>query len=394
MTAGDIHGDNIATCLIAAPAFSGANMMVGAATLAVFELRDLTFVANNVAGITTAVNLARTPESSVRNKVVRVRIIEIADGNAGLNMDGSEDSTVDFLESTFHTGGHGSSLVWHVPFGNVNVRNSTMFDKLILEAQNAEISNSTIGAVYSDISTGTGIDSLVLNNVYSYADKASPHANVGTIGSAYIGSLTIMGGFFLPNTQSDVVALQGKYGPGTHALIGATFNGEGLNYALYGATTVASAGNPYFIQTVNLQNGSGQGVPDAAVKVSIPGAISVNATHDVGVTGTQVVSGFVGHDGQLFTPHECTGYGAKGSGGAGGNVVYHATSNITDEATLWQNGAGGPVHSTGQFFIISDTVNVLTGKLTAFGLGAVTITWTAGGGTPTGTFSFTLRCTP
>jgi hypothetical protein len=114
----------------------------------------------------------------------------------------------------------------------------------------------------------------------------------------------------------------------------------------------------------------------------------VNGTYNLTTaSGTQVITGF------SFTPSSCDGSGSVTNSAAG---VY-ATVNAHADSALGQSNLGYFAALLNQnnnyFFYASDVTgtNYQLGQITAYGAGSVTVTW-AKTGSPTGTFSESLRC--
>ena len=210
MTGGIIHGDGVNSVIQASVGFSSTNMLVGAATLSLLTLRDLTFSANNVSGITTTINLARTPESSIQHLIQRVRVLGAANNTTILNLDGCEDSTVDCC-SLNSNGGRSAigvtSISWHIPSGNFHIRGSTMFNQVLITCQNGSIMQSTTGPIVSD--TGS-VGALLLSDVYCYSDQISKVC-MTTISTGAFGLVTINGSYFVANGVNTGVFISGNF---------------------------------------------------------------------------------------------------------------------------------------------------------------------------------------
>jgi hypothetical protein len=126
------------------------------------------------------------------------------------------------------------------------------------------------------------------------------------------------------------------------------------------------------------------------VTTAVPAVTSqvVNTTYNLTTaSGTQTVTGFG------FTPSSCDGFGSVNTStfGTYTTVNGHSDSALT-QAT--QTVAAGNVDTfAGTFFAAYDVTGASnqTGIITAYNSNSITITWTKTG-SPTGTFSESIRC--
>lgn len=125
-----------------------------------------------------------------------------------------------------------------------------------------------------------------------------------------------------------------------------------------------------------------------APAITVSSAVVNSSRVLTAAAGTQTVSGFG------FTPSSCDGFGAVQNSA----ILVYTTFNAHVDSAFNQNSIGGGSSTTidtvpGVFFQPVDSTggNFQNGVITAYGSGTVTITWTKSG-SPTGTFSFSLRC--
>lgn len=115
----------------------------------------------------------------------------------------------------------------------------------------------------------------------------------------------------------------------------------------------------------------------------------VNSTYDLTTaSGTQVVSGFG------FTPSACSVFGAVNGTAINTYTTYSGNvDSAKNQAVVFTLGTTQNGFSNTAFIAAFDATaaNNQVGVLSAYGAGSVSIAWTKGG-TPTGTFAFSLLC--
>ena len=156
---------------------------------------------------------------------------------------------------------------------------------------------------------------------------------------------------------------------------------------------VITAGGPTGSTTVVpviTYNAAGQLTTVTTATIASPvTALVVNATRDLTTaTGTQNVTGFG------FTPSTCDVSGAVNGGTAGTYTSYNGRvdSSLT-QSVLYSAATTGIGISTTAFLAAFDATatNGQAGTVTAVASNQITISWVKTG-TPTGTFTFSVRC--
>jgi hypothetical protein len=222
---------------------------------------------------------------------------------------------------------------------------------------------------------------------------------------AFTGDVTTVAGA-VAATLATVNANVGSFGSATQ-VVALTVNGKGLVTAAANTTITPPIGSVTGLGTgvatalgVNsgsagsvVINGGALGTPASGnVANCVLGPVTsavVHGTYNLATaSGTQVVSGFG------FTPSSCDGLGAV----SGATLGTYATLSSHCDSALSQAAIGYFANAVyfdpagGDFFIAGDASgsNYQIGVITAYGSGSITITWTKAG-SPTGTFSFSIR---
>lgn len=271
MTLGRIFGDSLFSILKASTTFVGSAVMTADATLSLLTMQNFTVDASNIAPI--AINLTRTPESSIQHNIDNVKILQLPTGSTGLVLDGCEDSTLNRVSISNMPGATGVKAVkWLAPAGNIWIHDSIFIGDVgglpvYLSCQNGEIARTTHGAIVADTG-GVGIINLI--GTYGYADRGATKANFFVAGASTFGAINITGGYLNNNQQINVVAFQGAYSDVVK--IDATyFDSTGVaGYTLFSAATTAFAGTtPSFeIDGLTLVSTAAFGTPGTGVSVS------------------------------------------------------------------------------------------------------------------------------
>ena len=250
--------------------FVGSKKFSGAALLSVFTLRDLQIDAGGLAAITTVVDLTRSPESSIRNRIDHVQITNVPNNATALRLNGCEDSTIVNSEILAPGKTGVTDVDWEVPTGNLHIFGSTWFDQTTLQYQVADIAGSTLGP----IAVGNTAYSLVMTGDYLYS---------GPIGSAFgnfisstatgFANIVINAGYVLGSnaaaSTTASIAFQGNFG-GYVQINGTHFEkASATSYVLFSsATTPASASAPTFaLNGPAYTSGTVQGNPATGVSV-------------------------------------------------------------------------------------------------------------------------------
>lgn len=204
------------------------------------------------------------------------------------------------------------------------------------------------------------------------------------------------------------------------SMVGTNITGTAAGLTAGGVTTnanltgdVTSSGNATTLaagSASNLNSGTlaaargGAGTVNGALKANGSGAVSqagcadlsggcvttsavLNTTYNLATaSGTQVLSGFG------FTPSSCVAFGSTQGLGTSQTVFNAHVDSARNQANLSEYN-GTVNQSTTSFFNVYDAtaINYQLGTVSAFGSGTVTITWVKTG-SPTGTFSFSIRC--
>lgn len=116
-------------------------------------------------------------------------------------------------------------------------------------------------------------------------------------------------------------------------------------------------------------------------------SITINTSRDLTTaTGTQALTGFG------FQPTACDGFGSTG-GAASIYTTYNGHSDSAKtQATVFSNAGTINFNSSNFFGAVDATgANFQFAAISSYDAGGVTISWTKSG-SPTGTFSFSLRC--
>lgn len=292
MGAGSFFSDALQASLCPANSFAGSSMMNGNALLSLFTLQNIIFDVKNNQNITTVLNFSRSPESSIQDKFINVRIVDAYNNSTGINLDGCEDTTLDAVSVNFQSGSHGKAIVWHVPGGNIHITHAVWAEPSLIQYQDATIESSTIGAIYTD---GFG---LVLNMIgdYSYADTNMGHTNIGTTTASYIVNLNVLGGYYNPNNQNNVTAIVGSYIGHINVTGMALDQGPQTGYSLFSSSTVPLSSNTPAANLIGpfYFSGTVQGTPGAGVSVAVIGPSTT-------LSGSLTASSVVGTNGVFAT---------------------------------------------------------------------------------------------
>lgn len=283
MSGGALLGQSAYSSIKAITPFVGTKLITTDTTLTNLAINQLTFNANDIAAITTVVDLTYPVDSATRTHLNLVNIVGVPTGvgATGLIMDGNEDSSVDKTEilADLPYTGEFTALQWRVPNGNIHISHSVWYTAMNISCQNMDVTGSTIGPIMTDNGTFVGFtalaQSLVLTDVYMYARKVAGN-NIHFLSRSSVQGIVnvVMNGglltdFPVPDGEA-IVSFQGPFG-GRVQLNGVAFypNANAGSALLSAATTAVGGTSPVFDIEAPFLQGTHIGTPGAGINTTV-----------------------------------------------------------------------------------------------------------------------------